>query len=293
MQETANKQKRITLKTVHQMLDGMSVELAEKVHLLFMANYIDCSDYDFRDENQVESYCWCYRDLFELKTKESQEIVNSQLIEFLDEWRQDAPSRYRKAKDDICYWITDEWYGFESPMQKEIESAYQVALKKNDDMTIALALSPFVPKTAELVNSGAYEAAAGSCYAIFRCLAKTCKEHEDWFLRPDGGKRHPCGDAERRGFTGYGDTYTKLAIFTEAVVELYCHLRQKPDLSKRMADEMDINLEVFNLETDFFGDLHCSSRFTDMLCDAQAQYGDYSELEKCPMWGMWVKEGGE
>jgi len=21
------------------------------------------------------------------------------------------------------------------------------------------------------------------------------------------------------------------------------------------------------------------------LCDAQAQYGDYSELEKCPMWG--------
>ena len=37
MQETANKQKRMTLKSVHQMLDGMSVELAEKVHLLFMA----------------------------------------------------------------------------------------------------------------------------------------------------------------------------------------------------------------------------------------------------------------
>jgi len=29
MQEAANKQKRITLKTLHQMLDGMSVELAE------------------------------------------------------------------------------------------------------------------------------------------------------------------------------------------------------------------------------------------------------------------------
>ena len=164
-----------------------------------------------------------------------------------NEWRQDAPSRYRKAKDDICYWITDEWYSFESPMLKEIESAYQTALKKKDDLAIALALSPFARKTAELVNSGAYEAAAGSCYTIFRCLAKTCKEHEDWFA----------------GFTGYGDTYTK------------------------------INLEVFNLETDFFGDLHCSSRFTDMLCDAQAQYDDYSELEKCPMWGMWLKEGGE
>ena len=43
--------------------------------------------------------------------------------------------------------------------------------------------------------------------------------------------------------------------------------------------ETNINLEVFNLETDFFSDLLCSSRFTDMLCDAQAQYGDYSELD--------------
>jgi len=60
---------------------------------------------------------------------------------------------------------------------------------------------------------------------------------------------------------------------------------------KRMADEMDINLEVFNLETDFFGALHCSSRFTDMLCDAQAQYQNYSELDMCPMWGMWEKKG--
>ena len=52
-------------------------------------------------------------------------------------------------------------------------------------------------------------------------------------------------------------------------------MQEKANKQKRMADEMDINLEVFNLETDFFGDLHCSSRFTDMLCDAQAQYGDY------------------
>ena len=128
MQETANKQKRMTLKTLHEMLNGMSVELAEKVHLLFMANYIDYSDYDFRDENQVESYCWCYRDLFELKTKESQKIVNSQVIEFLDE---------------------------ECQRDRSVTSAYQTALKKKDDIAIALALSPFARKTAELVKSGA------------------------------------------------------------------------------------------------------------------------------------------
>ena len=70
-------------------------------------------------------------------------------------------------------------------------------------------------------------------------------------------------------------------------------MQETANKQKRMADEMDINLEVFNIETDFFGDLHCSSRFTDMLCDAQAQYGDYSELDECPMWGMWEKEGGD
>ena len=70
-------------------------------------------------------------------------------------------------------------------------------------------------------------------------------------------------------------------------------MQETANKQKRMADEMDINLEVFNLETDLFGDLHCSSRFTDMLCDAQTQYGDYSELDECPMWGMWEKEGGE
>ena len=59
---------------------------------------------------------------------------------------------------------------------------------------------------------------------------------------------------------------------------------------KRMADEMDINLEVFNLETDFFGDQHCNSCITNMLCDVQAQYGDYSEMDMCPMWAMWEKE---
>ena len=74
-------------------------------------------------------------------------------------------------------------------MQKEIVLAYQTALKKKDEMAIALALSPFARKTAELVNSGAYKAAASSCYVIFRCLVKTCKEHEDWFA----------------GFTGYSD----------------------------------------------------------------------------------------
>ena len=36
------------------MMDGMSIGLAEKVHLLFMNNYINSSNYGFRDEWQVD-----------------------------------------------------------------------------------------------------------------------------------------------------------------------------------------------------------------------------------------------
>ena len=57
-----------------------------------------------------------------------------------------------KKKDDIAICQRD----------RSVASAYQTALKKKDDIAIALALSPFARKTAELVNSGAYEAAAGS-----------------------------------------------------------------------------------------------------------------------------------
>ena len=46
--------KRIYLKDLHQMMDGMSIWLAEKVHLLFMNNYINSSNYGFRDEWQVD-----------------------------------------------------------------------------------------------------------------------------------------------------------------------------------------------------------------------------------------------
>ncbi len=267
---------RITLKTVQEMVDGMNLKLAEKVHYLFMANYISYSYYHFRDESKVDDYCWCYKDLFELQRKVSLGIVNSHVIGFLDEWRQDAPSLYRKAKHDICSWITGEWYNFDSPMQKEIEAAYQAAWEKEEEVAIALALSPFVLKTAELMNNGEYEAAAGSCYAIFRCLAKSFKKHKVWF----------------NGFNDLDYSYSKLGIFTESLVELYCHLRQRPDLSKRMGEEMNINLEVLNLETDLFGDMHFHSRWEDMLLDAKSQFYDYSNLSFCRMWIKWKKEFG-
>lgn len=269
--KAANKQKRVTLKDIKQMMAGMSLDLAEKVHLLFMANYIDYSGYWFRDEWQVDGYVNAYNDLFIYKTGEVLLYANHYVFGFLEEWRKYSPSLYRRAKDDLKWWITDEWYKFESPLQKEIEEAWEMALATNEEQKVVLALSPLALRTYELVKGKAYEEAAGCCYTIFRCLAKTSKEHGDWF----------------HGFLN-DNKYSKLTMFLEAVTELYKHLRQLPDVPKTLISEMDIQLEVFNKETDFFGDMLCDSRWSDMLCDGKDQYQNYKVLEDCPMWGRMI-----
>ena len=54
--------------------------------------------------------------------------------------------------------------------------------------------------------------------------------------------------------------------------------------------EMNINLQVLNKETDFFGDMECESRWEDMLCDDKEQYHEYSDLTQCPMWGLFIEK---
>ena len=63
-----DKKERIYLKNLHRMMDGMSIGLAEKVHLLFMSNYINYSNYGFRDEWQVDDYLDAYYNLYSLRS---------------------------------------------------------------------------------------------------------------------------------------------------------------------------------------------------------------------------------
>ena len=269
----AQKQKRVFLKDLKQMMGNMSIYLAERVHLLFMGKYIDYSHYHFRDDLSVEGYIYAYNDLFTLKNSVALLYANHYVFGFLEEWQKDAPSLYRRAKDDLIWWMTDEWIKFESPMQGEIEDAWSTAMASNDEQRVALALSPFALKIAEMVKEKKYQEAAGCCYTIFRILAKTRKDHIDWF----------------GGFLN-DDFYSKLSMFIEAMAELYCHLRQTPGIPRSLLSEMDIELEVFNKETEFFGDMIFDSRWSDMLCDGKHQYQDNSVLENCPMWDEWFND---
>lgn len=269
----ATKQKRVFLKDLMKMMGDMSIDLAERVHLLFMANYIDYSDYRFRDDWQVDGYIYAYNDLFSLKNSDALLYANHYVFGFMEEWQKDSPTLYRRAKDDLFWWMTDVWIKFESPMQGEIEDASRSARASNDDLKVALALSPFALKIAEMVKEKKYQEAASCCYTIFRILAKTSKDHPDWF----------------GGFLD-DEAYSKLSMFIDAMTELYCHLRQTPDIPRSLLSEMDIELEVFNKETDFFGDMMFDTRWSDMLCDGKDQYQNHSVLESCPMWDEWFND---
>ena len=261
--------KRVYLKDLHRMMDGMNIELAEMVHLLFMNNYIKYSNYGFRDEWQVDDYMDAYYSLYSLRSEQAKVVVNQFVVDFMEEWKEDAPAMYRRAKDDIVGWINSEWYGFECSL--ECKSSMDV---ERTEKEVVLELSDHLLRIAEMVKGGKYEEAAGGCYVVSRRLAKIRDVYPDWFKElEDGGEM------------------SKLTLFTLALVELYCHLRQMPGISKRLGDEMNIQLEVFNLETGFFGDMDCDTRWSDMLCGAKEQYYDYGVLEECPMWGIWVKEG--
>lgn len=260
--------KRVYLKDLHRMMNGMSIRLAEKVHLLFMNNYINYSNYGFRDEWQVDDYMDAYYNLYSLRSEQAKTVVNLYVVDFMDEWKEDAPAMYRRAKNDLVGWINSAWYGFECP-----EECMQPKDIERTEKDVALELSTFLLRITEMVKGGKYEEAAGGCYALFSRLAKIRNVYPDWF----------------RGLMNDGEL-SKMTLFTLALVELYSHLRQMPGISKRLGDEMNIQLEVFNLETDFFGDMHCDIRWSDMLCGAKEQYRDYGVLEECTMWGIWVKE---
>ena len=108
-------EKRIYLKDLQLLMDGMSIGLAEKVHLLFMNNYISYSNYGFKDEWQVDEYMDAYYSLYSLRSERAKAVVNLYVVDFMKEWKEDAPAMYRRAKDDLVGWINSEWYGFECP----------------------------------------------------------------------------------------------------------------------------------------------------------------------------------
>lgn len=258
----------ITLPLIRQMMSDMDQRHAEEVHYLFVCRYIDYSHYKFRDPWMIDLYLGTYWDFY--RTGNYLYELNHYVWNILDEWKKDANHKYQRAKRDLYYWISDPIPEFAPSLGNEIKAAYDESIKAEDSSKLANSLMPFPKKIAEIIKSGNYEDAAANIYCLLEHLATANKTHEDWF--------------ESLWFEG---EMSKIALLTETICELYCHLRQQKDLSKDLKDEMDIHLDILNKKTEFFGEMWYDSRFEDMLLDSKDQTGDYSTLEDCCMWREW------
>lgn len=251
------------------MLDGMDMPHAEEVHYLFMNNYIDYGNYGFRDEWMIDAYVECYNGFFQ--TGEGLNALNQYVIEIMEEWKEYSNYTYKKAKSDLVFWIQSPIPDFTPSFGKEIETAYEATITSDIEIALFNALLPYPAKILEQIKDNNYEQAAANIYCLFEYLVKASKVHEKWF------------ESYYRG-----GQLSKIVCLTEIVHDLYCHLRQKPDLSKELKVEMDIHMSIFNTKTHFFGDQDFDSRAFDMYHDANEQVSDYSDIEDGDMWKWYL-----
>lgn len=260
---------KTTLDDIRRMLDEMDQRHAEEVHHLFMDNYIDFSDYEFRDDWMMDAYHECFHEYF-CSGGEYIDQLNGYVIEILKEWQQDAYHKYQKAMKDLIWWMEDPIPEFKPSLEHEIDTAVSSVGETDNDEVVVDALMNFPLEIADIIKAGDYEDAAANLYYLFDYMAALEKKHEPWFKS-----------------LWTGGEMSKIACYFDTICELYCYLRQMKEVPNSLKDEMDIHLRIFNRKTYFFGDMWGNSRFEDLVLDGKEQFNDYSVLEECSMWKHW------
>ena len=255
---------RFYLRDLKSKLDSLDIDQLKYFHLLFEMNYMDDSDFWFRDEWFEDGYHDYFYDWYHDGCKETPYDLNQMVFEILEEWKERGYKRYRSAMDSIRDWCSRKWNKFESEHQAEVSAAYDAAIVLDDEKEISRSLYPFIHHVHEYIRNKQYQEAISLIFCLFDQLGKACKKHENWF------ESYWCG----------GDQ-TSVDLFLDILRHLYCHLRQHPDIPWQTKEAMDIHLLLTNKQHRLFGDLELAwgdSRMEDMLSD-ESSYCDYSNME--------------
>lgn len=255
---------RFYLRDLKSKLDGLDIEQLKYLHLLFEMNYMDDSDFWFRDEWFEDGYHDCFYDWYHDGCKETPYDLNQMVFEILEEWKERGYKRYRPAMDSIRDWCSRKWTQFESEHQAEVSAAYDAAIVHDDEKEISRSLYPFIHHVHEYIRNKQYQKAISLIFCLFDQLGKACKKHENWF------ESYWCGGVQ-----------TSVVLFLDVLRHLYCHLRHHSDIPWQMKEVMDLHLLLTNKQHRLFGDLELAwgdSRMEDMLSD-ESSYCDYSDME--------------
>lgn len=255
---------RFYLRDLKSKLDSLDIDQLKYFHLLFEMNYMDDSDFWFRDEWFEDGYHDCFYDWYHDGCKETPYDLNQMVFEILEEWKERGYKRYRPAMDSIRDWCSRKWNKFESEHQAEVSAAYDAAIVLDDEKEISRSLYPFIHHVHEYIRNKQYQEAISLIFCLFDQLGKACKKHENWF------ESYWCGGDQTSG-----------DLFLDILRHLYCHLRQHPDIPWQTKEAMDIHLLLTNKQHRLFGDLELAwgdSRMEDMLSD-ESSYCDYSNMK--------------
>ena len=255
---------RFYLRDLKSKLDSLDIDQLKYFHLLFEMNYMEDSDFWFRDEWFEDGYHDCFYDWYHDGCKETPYDLNQMVFDILEEWKERGYKRYRPAMDSIRDWCSRKWNKFESEHQAEVSAAYDAAIVLDDEKEISRSLYLFIHHVHEYIRNKQYQEAISLIFCLFDQLGKACKKHEKWF------ESYWCG----------GDQ-TSVDLFLDILRHLYCHLRQHPDIPWQTKEAMDIHLLLTNKQHRLFGDLELAwgdSRMEDMLSD-ESSYCDYSNMK--------------
>ena len=255
---------RFYLSDLKSKLDGLDIDQLKYLHLLFEMNYMEDSDFWFRDEWFEDGYHDCFYDWYHAGCKDIPYDLNQMVFEILEEWKERGYKRYRPAMDSIRDWYSRKWTQFESEHQAEVSAAYDVAIAHDDEKEISRGLYPFIHHVHEYIRNKQYQEAISLIFCLFDQLGKACRKHQNWF------ESYWCGGVQ-----------TSVVLFLDVLRHLYCHLRQHPDIPWQTKEAMDLHLLLTNKQHRLFGDLELAwgdSRMEDMLSD-ESSYCDYSNME--------------
>ena len=255
---------RFYLRDLKSKLDNLDIDQLKYLHLLFEMNYMDDSDFWFRDEWFEDGYHDCFYDWYHDGCKETPYDLNQMVFEILEEWKERGYKKYRPAMDSIRDWCSREWTQFESEHQAEVSAAYNAAIVHDDEKEISGSLYPFIHHVHEYIRNKQYQEAISLIFCLFDQLGKACRKHQNWF------------ESYWRG-----GVQTSVVLFLDVLRHLYCHLRQHPDIPWQTKEAMDLHLLLTNKQHRLFGDLELAwgdSRMEDMLSD-ESSYCDYSNME--------------
>lgn len=255
---------RFYLRDLKSKLDNLDIDQLKYLHLLFEMNYMDDSDFWFRDEWFEDGYHDCFYDWYHNGCKETPYDLNQMVFEILEEWKERGYKRYRPAMDSIRDWCSRKWTQFESEHQAEVSAAYDAAIVHDEEKEISRSLYPFIHQVHESIRNKQYQEAISLIFCLFDQLGKACRKHQNWF------------ESYWRG-----GVQTSVVLFLDVLRHLYCHLRQHPDIPWQTKEAMDIHLLLTNKQHRLFGDLELAwddSRMEDMLSD-ESSYCDYSNME--------------